>query len=139
MTVTLILLKMLHLTALVFGAAASLGNIYILLAKGPHDLPAPEFANALRKWFRLSALGAIVVLWATGLLLTVLRHGWPSGPAFNIKLTLATLLLAIIVYLNLRAGYWARRGGPPPYVPYLHGIGAASLLLTVMFAVAAFG
>jgi uncharacterized membrane protein len=133
------LLKILHLLALLFGAAASLGNIYILLAKGPHDLPAPGFMNALRKWYRLTALVAIVTLWITGLLLTVMRYGWVGGFAFNAKLAFATLLLAIIVYLNVMAASWARRGGPPTHVQNLHIIGAGSLVMAVIFAVAAFG
>ena len=134
------LIKMLHLLALVFGAAASLGNIYLLLAKGPHDLPNPALAGSLRNWYRLTALGAIVTLWATGLVMTPMKHGWRiEGFAFNAKIALAGLLLAIIFYLNWMAGRWARRGGPPSWVPALHVIGAASLLLAVVFAVAAFG
>lgn len=134
------ILKTLHLLALVFGAAASLGNIYLMLAKGPHDLPAPALANALRKWYRLTALGAILTLWATGIVMLPLRYGFGvEGFAFNAKIALAGLLLAIIAYLNWKAPVWARRGGPPAYVPALHMIGAASLLLAVIFAVAAFG
>lgn len=134
------LFKTLHLLALVFGAAASLGNIYLILAKGPADLPAPALANALRKWYRLTAAGAIVTLWVTGIILLPLKYGWRvESVAFDIKIALAGLLLAIIGYLNLMAGKWARRGGPPSHVPALHLTGAASLLLTVVFAVAAFG
>lgn len=134
-----LLLKMLHLLALVFGAVASLGNIYILLARGPHDLPAPGLINGLRKWYRLTALGAILVLWLTGVALTVLRYGWVEGFSFNAKLFLAAGLLGIIGFLNFMAPRWAARGGPPAYVTSLHFIGAAMLLLAVIFAVAAFG
>ncbi|GIL02868.1 MAG: hypothetical protein BroJett030_27670 [Alphaproteobacteria bacterium] len=133
------ILKMLHLLALVFGAAASLGNIYLLLARGPHDLPAPALANALRKWYRLTALGAILLLWATGLVMLPMRHGFRvEGFALNAKIALAGLLLAIVFYLNWKAPVWARRGGPPAYLPALHLTGAASLILAVIFAVAAF-
>ncbi len=35
--ILLSLLKTLHFLARLFGSAASLGNIYLTLAKGPHD------------------------------------------------------------------------------------------------------
>lgn len=139
MSATIALFKMVHLLALVFGAAASLGNIYLLMARGPHDLPAPALANALRKWYRLTALGAILTLWITGIALLGLQYGFRvEGFAFNAKIALAGLLFAIIFYLNWMAPRWASRGGPPSYVPALHIIGAASLLLAVILAVAAF-
>jgi hypothetical protein len=128
----------LHLLALVFGSAASLGNIYILLASGPHDLPAPGFVGALRKWYRLTALGAIVTLWLTGVILIAMQPGLAQSTAFNLKLFFASLLLAIIGFLNFMAPRWSRRGGPPSYVSSLHMAGAASLFLAVILAVAAF-
>ncbi len=129
------LLKNIHLLALVLGAAASLGNIYILLAKGPHDLPAPGFLNALRKWYRWSALVAILTLWVTGVMLAVIGYGWPTGFAFNAKLLFALVLLAIIVFVNFMAPVWARRGGPPSYANALSITGALSFVLAVTFAV----
>ena len=119
-------IKTLHLLALVFGAAANLGNVYILLAKGPHDLPAPGFVNALRKLYRYTALGAILVLWATGLLMIVMRFGWPAGSAFHLKLTFSLALLMLIGFVNLMAPRWAKRGGPPNWVASLHVAGARS-------------
>ncbi|MCB1423318.1 MAG: hypothetical protein KDJ69_12810 [Nitratireductor sp.] len=132
-------LKSLHFLALVFGAAASLGNIYLALSAGPHDLAAPGFTNTLRKFYRLTALGAITVLWATGLLLMVWRYGlWVEGIAFNAKIMLAVVLTAIIFFLNLMAPGWARSGGPPSYVPVLHWVGSTCLIGIVVFAVVAF-
>lgn len=134
------ILKTIHLLALVFGAAASLGNIYLMFAIEKHDLGAPGFTNRLRKMYRLTALGAIILLWVTGLALVFSRHGlWIPGYAFNMKVTLAAFLTLIIVYLNLMAPGWARRGGPPAHVAALHYAGAFLLLLTVIFAGAAFG
>lgn len=132
-------IKAIHLLALVLGSGASLGNIYLIMARGPHDLPAPELTNALRKWYRLSALVAIVTLWVTGLLLALSGDGLVSGNTFTIKLVFATVLLAIVVYLNLMAAGWARRGGPPAYVPSMHLAGTACLLGAVIFAAYAFG
>jgi uncharacterized membrane protein len=135
----LALVKAIHFLALVFGSAASLGNIYLALAAGPHDLPAPGFTNALRKLYRFTALFAILVLWATGLVLMLGEYGWwvPSR-AFDIKIAFAILLTAIIFWLNLRATTWARTGGPPSYVKYLHWTGTFGLLMVVTLAVFAF-
>lgn len=132
-------LKIAHLLALVFGSAASLGNIYLALSQGPHELAAPAYTNMLRKLYRLTALGAIAVFWATGILMVFIRYGvWIDGYAFNVKIALVALLSAIIIYLNVMAPIWARRGGPPRYVPALHYSGTFLLLLSVIFAGFAF-
>lgn len=131
-------LKIIHLLALVLGAGASLGNVYLMLARGPADLPAPGLVAALRQWYRLSALVAIVTLWVSGILLTLIRYGWVSGSAFNAKLGFATLLAALIIWLNFMAPGWSRRGGPPAYVPALHIGGAIMLVSAVILAVIAF-
>ncbi len=133
-------LKALHLLALVFGSASALGNIYLAITKGPHDLAAPGFTNMLRKAYRYTSLFAIIVLWATGLTLMFWRHGiWIEGFAFNAKIAFALVLTAIILFMNLMAPGWTRSGGPPSYVPALHWIGAISLILIVTLAAFAFG
>ena len=134
----MILLKIVHLLALVFGSAASLGNVYIAYSKP--DADAAPFANRLRKLFRFTALGAILVLWLSGIALLHYEYGtWLPGLAFNTKILLAILLTAIILYLNAMASRWARSGGPPSHVPPLHKIGAGSLVLIVVLAALAFG
>ncbi len=135
------LIKIIHLLALMFGAAASFGNLYMMMAKGPHDLPEPEFANQLRALFRFTALGAIIVIWISGILLMLINYGWwVQSLAFDVKITFATIVLLIIIVLNLMA-MWSSKssGGPPSYIPVLHTIGAASLVLAVIFAVISFG
>ena len=100
----IIVLKILHLLALVFGSIASLGNIYLGFAKGPHDLAAPDYTNMLRKLYRRTGLGAIVVLWVTGLLMMIGKYGvWVPGFAFNAKITFALILTAIVLFTNLMA------------------------------------
>lgn len=131
-------IKAIHLLALVLGSGASLGNIFLLLARGPHDLPAPELTNALRKWYRLSALVAILTLWVSGLLLALSGDGYVSGYTFAVKMVFATVLLGIVVFVNAKAAGWSRRGGPPAYVPTLHLAGTACLAGAVIFAVYAF-
>lgn len=136
----IITLKILHLLALVFGSIASLGNIYLGFAKGPHDLAAPDYTNMLRKLYRRTGLGAVVVLWISGLLMMIGKYGvWVPGFAFNAKIAFALILTAIVLFTNLMAPGWARSGGPPSYLPVLIWISFISLALVVVFAVAAFG
>ncbi|MFZ1813361.1 MAG: hypothetical protein WBO55_11320 [Rhizobiaceae bacterium] len=133
-----IFLKTLHIVALMFGSLASLGNVYLLLARGPHDLDAPGYTNLLRKLYRLTALGAIGVLWVSGLLMSIAGPIWESGTAFKLKLLLAALLLVIITILNLMAPGWARRGGPPAWITGVHIVAAVILLCTAALGIAAF-
>lgn len=136
----MVAIKILHLLALVFGSIASLGNIYLGFARGPHDLDAPGYTNTLRKMYRYTGLLAIGVLWATGLILLFGRYGiWVPGFAFNAKIVFAVVITAVVLYMNLMAPGWARRGGPPSYVPIISWIGFISLVLVVVFAGMAFG
>ena len=132
-------IKAIHFLALVLGAGASLGNIYLLLGRGPADLPAPELTNALRKWYRLSALVAILTLWATGLVLVLSGDAYVAEAAFSYKIVFALALLGIIVFLNVMAPLWARRGGPPQWVSSVHVAGTLCLLAAVTMAAYAFG
>lgn len=134
------LIKILHLLALMFGSVAALGNLYVGLAKGPHDLDAPGYTNTLRKMFRFTSLGAIIILWASGVILLLANFGGAmSGTAFHIKLLFVIILTSIIFFMNFMSPGWARRSGPPSYVPALHWIGASCLILVVIFAGIAFG
>ncbi len=134
------LLKILHLLALAFGAVASLGNVYLMLSAGPHDLAAPGFTNMLRKMFRLTALVALAVFWVSGLLMMLWRYGiWVEGGAFAIKIGAVSLLTLSVLFLNLMAGGWARSGGPPSYVKTLHWGNAVLFLFGVVTAGIAFG
>ncbi len=136
----IILLKLLHMFALMLGGAASFGNLYIMMAKGPHDLPAPGFVNQLRLLFRVSALAAILLIWASGILLMFIKYGWWVGSfVFDVKIVFAIIVLLIVLFLNLLALRTPKGpGGPPSYVPILHIIGAISLVLAMVFAVFAF-
>ena len=133
------IIKFLHLFGLMFGATASLGSLYIMLSKGPHDLPTPGQFNQMRKLFRLTALLAIALLWASGLLLMFIKYGlWPGGFAFTAKIALVAVLTVIIVLTNFLAPGWARRGGPPGWANYMQIAAAFILVLIVALAAIAF-
>ena len=136
-----ILLKIIHIGALTFGSVASLGNLYMMFAKDPHDPPSPAFANKLRYLFRITGLIAILALWITGPMLMVMKYGpWVDGSAFSAKIGFATLLLLIISFLNLMAWFSkTAHKGPPSYAPTLLIIAAAALFSSMVSAVIAFG
>lgn len=136
-----ILLKIIHIGALMFGSVASLGNLYMMFAKGPHDLPSPAFANKLRYLFRITGLIAILALWITGPILMFIKYGpWVDGSAFLAKIGFATLLLLIISFLNLMAWFSkTAHKGPPFYAPTLLVIAAMALFSAMVSATIAFG
>lgn len=139
MTLFLSLIKAIHLLALVFGSVAALGNIYLGMAQGPHDLAAPGYTNTLRKAYRYTSLFAIIILWASGIMLLLAYGGWVPGFAFTAKLVLVAVMTCIIFFMNIMSPSWARSGGPPSYVPVLGWINAISLLCIVILAAFAFG
>ncbi len=94
----------------------------------------------LRKLYRLTALGAIGLFWVTGITLFLWVYGFQSpGTAFTFKILLVILLSAIVVFVNLMATSWARRGGPPDCLPAIHWIAALLLIAIVVLAGFAFG
>lgn len=135
----LITLKALHLLALMFGSASALGNLYLGFASGPHDLAAPAYTNTLRKIFRSTGLIAIILLWISGLVLFVAQYGGRvDGIAFHLKIAFVLLLSAYIFFINIMAPKWAKRGGPPSYIPALSWISAIALIVIVVLAVVTF-
>lgn len=134
-----ITLKVLHLLALMFGSVAALGNLYLAFSKGPHDLAAPDYTNTLRKFYRRTSLGAIIVLWFSGVILFVGKYGGKvEGGAFHAKLSFVILLTAVALFTNFMAPKWAKRGGPPSYIPALSWASAIALIVSVVLAVIAF-
>lgn len=129
------LVKIIHLLALMFGAASSFGSLYLGLAKGPHDLAAPDYTNTLRKIFRTFGLIAVMVLWVSGLLLMLFSYGfWIPGTTFGLKIALVILITLHLLYINFMAGNWTRSGGPPKHVTTLSWISAFALIGVVILA-----
>lgn len=134
------LLKIVHVLALMFGSAASFGNLFLLFSAGPHDLAAPGFTNRLRKIYRLTALIAIGAFWFTGLLMVFLKHGmWVYETSFNIKVFCAFVLTISVIFLNIMAPGWSRSGGLPSYVGSIHWLNAGLLIVIVILASFTFG
>lgn len=134
-----ITLKVLHLLALMFGSASAFGNIYLGIAKGLHDPAAPKYTKTLQKFFRRTSLIAIIVLWVTGLILFVSKYGGKvEAGAFHGKMAFAILLTLIVLFTNFMAPKWAKRDGPPSYMPALSWVSAITLITIAILAVMTF-
>ena len=74
-------------------------------------------------------------------MLMFVKYGWwVDHFSFDAKIVFAAIVLLIVLFLNLLAMRTPKGpGGPPSYVPVLHMISAASLVLAVVFAVFSFG
>ena len=96
--------------------AGGLGVANALLAKNHQKAempPAPPVQATMMTLARLGLL-AIVILWATGIALTYQIYGsFALGWAFHLKLLGASLLLAIICFLNFHISTCAKKGVPP--------------------------
>lgn len=96
------ILKSIHLICLLLGGAASLGNAVLMkrvIAAGAP--PPPLVADAMGALGRMG-LGAVVVLWLTGVPMAVMTDAFANGgPLFSAKLLIATALLGIVPWMVL--------------------------------------
>lgn len=102
-------LKFIHLFGLMLGAAAGFGSM--ALARQARRDGASAQLDSLRRTFTTYALTGIVLLWASGLGLWLVRYdlvgfGWP----YDLKLGLALLLLIASALLFRHA---RQAKGPP--------------------------
>ena len=113
---TIVFLKFFHYVALFL--AGGLGVANAMLFKNHRKagmLPAPPVRQTMTTLARLGLI-SIVVLWATGLPLTLLVYGsfdleWP----FHLKLFGATTLLVTVAFLNIHLIKQAKTGSPPSF------------------------
>ena len=108
-------LKIIHVLCLMGGGAASIGNGLLmrrLLAEGG---PPPAMVAATMRTLGKIGLGAIVVLWMTGVAMMTLRYGGGAelGWAFYVKMAAATVVLGAIGVISVLATRAERTGGMP--------------------------
>jgi len=134
-------LKSIHLICLLLGGAASIGNAVLLkrvvAAGGPPPAMVSDAMVALSKM----GLGAIIILWLTGLPLAMMANAFDAfNWYFFAKLVAATLVLGILPYMA-----WYRQqvdGGKKPgnaaLMRRLSGAARISTVLAIILAVIAF-
>ena len=134
----IILLKVLHYLGLFFaGGLGVAGGVIQAVHKRRHIPPGPEMQSVMALLGYLS-LGAIIVLWVTGLGLAVLIYSsFSLGWAFHLKLAGATALLLVISWTNLHMASSRRNSRPPEAQKMRLAVSAARLsLLAVLFGIA---
>jgi hypothetical protein len=91
------ILKTIHLLCLMLGGAASLGNAVLLKRVMAAGAPPPPMVAEAMKVLANMGLGAILVLWATGVPLAIMTGAFASGGIyFSLKLLAATAVLVIV-------------------------------------------
>lgn len=131
----MLIIKFLHLLALMMGAAASIANL-VIASKAITTDNGREALLALRPLFSRLGLLAVLLIWITGVWLYIERFGGAAlGPVFTVKIIAAALLLFAIAAINI-AGMRAKRSGRPVPGP-IQKLGPATLLLTLIAVAAA--
>ena len=111
---TIIFFKFVHYVSLFL--AGGLGVANTMLVKNHQKAgmpPAPPVQKTMMTMARLG-LVSIVLLWATGIPLTIKVYGsFDLGWPFHIKIFGATILLAAVAFLNLHLTQQAKAGSSP--------------------------
>ena len=112
--ITVIFLKFLHYVSLFLAGGLGVANAMLFKNHQKAELPlAPPVQKTMMTMARLG-LVSIVLLWATGVPLTVKVYGtFDLGWPFHLKMFGATTLLATIIFLNIHLTQKAKAGSPP--------------------------
>ncbi len=136
-----ILLKIIHLLSLAVGIGIGVSNMVIGLRLRGAQGETAQFMRATQAVLGQIALGAIILLWLTGIAMWVEWHQLRADSAFLVKIVAVIILTAVSVDLNIR-GARARRGqAQPPSPSFVRRAGMISGLMSVIaviFAVIAF-
>ena len=135
---TVVFLKFFHYVSLFL--AGGLGVANALLFKNHQKAKMPPAPPVQKTMMTLARLGlfSLVVLWATGIPLTVTVYGsFDLGWPFHLKMFGATILLAAVAFLNFHLTTQAKAGHPPsPRVMKMIPPVARTSLVLVLIGVA---
>jgi len=106
--------KFLHLFSLLLAGGGVIGAAVIQsIYKKEGKVPEPHLAKSFRILAFLSLI-AIITMWVTGILLTlVIYGGFNLGWSFHLKLLGATLILIGSIIINLHLKKSAKNQSPP--------------------------
>ena len=112
--ITLIFLKFLHYLSLFLAGGLGVANALLFKNHQREEMPpAPPVQKTMMTLARLG-LVSIVLLWATGMPLTIKVYGtFDLGWPFHLKMFGATILLAAVAFLNIHLAKQANAGSPP--------------------------
>ena len=111
---SLILLKTLHYLAILFAGGVLVGGGLIqAVFTRANQVPDINVSKVL-KILGYLGLGALIVLWITGIFLSnVIYGGFAINTAFIIKITAAAFLLIISFIVNIHVYYSSKNNQPP--------------------------
>ncbi len=112
--ISVIFLKFLHYVSLFL--AGGLGVANTMLFKNHQKAGMPPALPVQTTMMTMARLGllSIVLLWATGIPLTLKVYGsFNLGWPFHLKMFSATILLAAVAFLNIHLTQQAKAGSPP--------------------------
>ncbi|WP_343080336.1 hypothetical protein [Ostreiculturibacter nitratireducens] len=134
-------LKIVHLFCLLAGGAASIGNAVLMRRVARLGAPPPPIVPEVMGVLARMGLGAIVLLWITGVLMIAVGPGTLAlGWEFYVKLLGAAVVLGIVSLMSMiRARAAAERRPPDPKrMRTLSRIAFAGTSTAIIFAVLAF-
>ncbi len=109
------LLKIIHLAALMAGAATGIGNGLLMSRIMASNGPPPDMVRGFMKTMGKSGLIAMVALWLSGIGMAFVAHdGLMLGSMFYLKVAGASLALICVVMNGRLAGAAEAAGVPPP-------------------------
>mgnify|MGYP005996879079 FL=1 len=126
--------KFLHLFSLLLAGGGVIGTAVIQsIYKKEGKVPEPHLAKGFRILAFLSLL-AIVIMWVTGIILTLVIYGsFSLGWAFHVKLLGATIILIVSLTINIHLKKSAQNQTPPDpnVMRYLASTGRLGFLLAL--------
>lgn len=126
--------KFLHLFSLLLAGGGVIGTAVIQsIYKKEGKIPEPHLAKGFRILAFLSLL-AIVIMWVTGIILTLVIYGsFSLGWAFHVKLLGATIILIVSLTINIHLKKSAQNQTPPDpnAMRYLASTGRLGFLLAL--------
>ena len=138
-----VLMKILHMLALLGGGAASIapGLLLRALSKTGHSGAPPAHAVMTFRILGIIGLFSILLLWISGIYM--LSGGYDGADMsiwFALKLVAAATILGISAFLNLAAARAARGGTPldPGLVRSMQSVVRGALLIAVILGVFVF-
>ena len=136
-----LLLKMIHFFCLLAGGAASIGNMVLLLQIERNPGPPPPMVPKAMGIIANMGLGALVLLWLTGILMVLLGPGAAGlGWAFHMKRLGAAAAMGLVLYMTMLRRR-ADASGKPPNLARMKALGRATFAavsVAIIFAVLSF-
>ena len=111
---TIVFLKFFHYVSIFLAGGLGVANAMLFKNHQKAEMaPAPPVQQTMVTLARLGLI-SIVVLWLSGLPMTILLYGsFDLGWPFYLKIFGATTLLAVVAFLNIHLIKQARTGNPP--------------------------